>query len=394
VSEVTKKKSRISAVTAMLVRKAAIKFILNIAVLLIALLTFTSIAQAAAPANEWWDSNYQHRKKITITTGATGMPIGYSVSFTEDTASLITSSKLRSDGNDWRIAYWNGSSWVELDRWVDDIIGDGWNTANTITWFETQAAIGASSSDDNYYVYYEYASETQSAPASMSDSMGADAASKVFWYADDFEEHAASTDPDGWTDQGTSDLKVMLQGSEKWLRRTTTNLWSDGTTASSMGNIGDGVWSAKVYYHQAGSNAWGGIGVHIGNGNVGRIVIVRDGAYNNFDETWGTSTGWQANANIHLPVGTKGRVELVTSGTNLDAYWYNPAGYSPEKVTLFTGYTMLAGTGKLAVYIESPVVPTNNRWIDGDDVIVRKYVDPEPSTNLGNEETPGATVTQ
>jgi hypothetical protein len=160
------------------------------------LLTIALAANAAAPGGEWWDSNYQNRKKITITTGATGVPIGYSVSFTEDTALLIASSKLRSDGNDWRIAYWNGSSWVELDRWVDDIIGDGWNTADTITWFEIQAAIGASSSDDNYYVYYEYASETQSAPASMSDSMGADAVSKIFWYADDFEEHASGVDPD------------------------------------------------------------------------------------------------------------------------------------------------------------------------------------------------------
>jgi len=357
------------------------------------LLTIALAANAAAPGGEWWDSNYQNRKKITITTGATGVPIGYSVFFSEDTASLITSSKLRSDGNDWRIVYWNGSSWVELDRWVDDIIGDGWNTADTITWFETQAAIGASSSDDNYYFYYEYASETQSAPASMSDSMGADAASKVFWFADDFEEHAASTDPDGWTDQGTEDFKVMLHGSEKWLQRTTRNLWSDGSTASGMTNIADAVWGAKVYYHQAGSSAWGGIGVHTDNGGGGRIVIVRDGAYYHTDEAWGGGS-WIANTDIHFPLGTKGRIELVTSGTNLDAYWYNPSGYSPEKVTIFTGYTMLAGTGKLGVYVESPDGATNNRWIDEDDVIVRRYVNPEPTTNLGNEETPGATFTQ
>ena len=362
----------------------------------IILLIITVTANAAAPGGEWWDGNYQSRKKITITTGATGAPIGYSVSFTEDTASLIASSKLRSEGNDWRIVYWNGSAWVELDRWVDDIIGDGWNTANTITWFETQAAIGATSSDDNYYVYYGYTGETQSAPASMSDSMGADAASKVFWYADDFEEHAASTDPDGWTDQGTEDFKVMLHGSEKWLQAQTSDNWEDGSTASSMANVGDAIWSAKLYYHQAGTGGeWGGIGVHIGNGNVGYIVIVMDGYWYRADENWGDATGWLANADIHFPLGTKGRIELVTSGTTLDAYWYNPAGYSPEKVTIFTGFNMPAGTGKLAVYIERPWTnPPNDRWIDADDVIVRRYVNPEPTTNLGSEEAPGVAFTQ
>ena len=337
----------------------------------------------------WWDTNYGFRQEVTITAGATTVPSGYSVSFTEDTATLITNSKLRSDGNDWRVLYWNGTSWVELDRWVDDIIGDGWNNANTTTWFKSQASITATLFDNNYYVYYGYAGQTQSAPASMSDSMGADVASKVFLYADDFEEHAALTDPDGWTDQGTDDFKVNLQGSEKWLQAQTRVVWSDGTTASGMANVGDAVWSAKIFHHQAGSQAWGGIGVHIGNGGVGRLVIVREGFYDHADEAF--SGSWIANADIHFPLGTQGRIELVTSGTTLDAYWYNPSGIPPEKVTLFTGYTMPAGTGKLAVYVERPMTG-NDRWIDADDVIVREYVSPEPATSSPVEETPvGAT---
>ncbi|NIM94773.1 MAG: DUF2341 domain-containing protein, partial [Anaerolineales bacterium] len=271
--------------------------------------------------------------------------------------------------------------------WIDDIINDGWNSANTTTWFKTQASINASSSDDNYYVYYGYAGETQAAPAYMSDSMGADTASEVFWYADDFEEHASNTDPDGWTDHGTEDFKVMLQGSEKWFQRTTRVVWNDGSTASSMANIGDAVWSAKLYYHQSGSNAWGGIGVHIANGSVGRTVLIRDQAYYHADEVIGGGS-WITNTDIHFPLGTKGRIELVTNGTNLDAYWYNPSGYSPDKVTLFTGYTMLSGTGKLGVYVESPDGVSNFRWVDEDDIIVRQYVSPEPTASPGTEEQP------
>ena len=206
---------------------------------------------------------------------------------------------------------------------------------------------------------------------------------------DDFEEHAALTDPDGWTDQGTDDFKVNLQGSEKWFQAQTRVVWSDGSTASGMANVGDAVWSAKLFYHQLGTEGWGGIGVHIGNGGVGRLVVVRDGFYDHADETFTGS--WTANTDIHFPVGTKGRIELVTSGTTLDAYWYNPSGFSPEKVTLFTGYTMPAGTGKLAVYVERPATG-NDRWTDTDDFIVREYVSPEPTTSSPVEETPvGAT---
>jgi hypothetical protein len=311
-----------------------------------------------------WDANYAYRKKIAITAGSADIPSGYSVFFTEDTATLITDNKVRSDGNDWRIVYWDGSSWVELDRWVDDIIGDGWNTTNTVTWFKTQAAISASTSDGNYYVHYGYSGQTQAAPASMSDSMGADAASNVFWYADDFEEHASGADPDGWTDQGAEDFQVALHGSEKWLQAQTRTLWDDGSTASGMNNIGDAVWSSKIYYHQLGTQGWGGIGVHTDNGGVGYIVVVQDQAWYRADESWSIVSGWQTNTDIHFPVGTQGRIELITHGTTLDAYWYNPSGYSPEKVTLFTGFTISAGTGKLAVYVERPdgAIPTQARW--------------------------------
>lgn len=345
-------------------------------------------AHAAAPDNAWWDTDYQHRKKITVSSsGATAIPDEYSVSFTEDTASLISAGKLRPDGNDWRIAYWNGSSWIELDRHVRS----SWNSVNTETWFKTQAAISGGASDDNYYFYYGYPAETETPPSYWSDSMGADASSRVYWYADDFEEHTSGEDPDGWTDQGTENFYVALHDSEKWFQVNTWNDWRDGSTASGMANIGDAVWSATVYYYQEGTNNWGGIGVHIDYGDIGRIVVIRDGGWYRADEPdWANATGWLTLADIHFPLGTKGRIELITEGTNLDAYWYNPPGYTPEKVTVFTGFTIPSGTGKLDVHVERPGSvppdPINTRWIDADDIIVRKYVNPEPTISLGEEE--------
>jgi len=153
-------------------------------------------AQLAEASSAWWDTDYQYRQKITVSSsGTTAVPDEYSVGFTEDTASLISAGRLRSDGNDWRIVYWDGSHWIELDRHVRS----GWNSVNTETWFKTQAAIGGGASDDNYYIYYGHPAETGTPPSYWSDSMGADTPSEVYWCADDFEEHASGEHPDGWT---------------------------------------------------------------------------------------------------------------------------------------------------------------------------------------------------
>ncbi|NQT31117.1 MAG: hypothetical protein HQ588_02180 [Deltaproteobacteria bacterium] len=171
--------------------------------------------------------------------------------------------------------------------------------------------------------------------------------------------------------------------------------WEDGSTASSMADIGDAVWSARVYYHQEGANAWGGIGVHIDNEDIGIIVVIRDGGWDRASEPdWAITTGWQPNTDIHFPIDKKGRIELITHGTTLDAYWYNPPGYSPEKVPVFTGFTIPEDIGKLDVHVERPGTnPLSDRWIDADDIIVRKYVDPEPTVSLGaEEERPPMTV--
>lgn len=98
----------------------------------------------------WWNTNYTYRKRMTVVNnGSSTMSANYSVDVTLDTNSLIGSGKLVTSANDLRVAFWSGSNWTELDRDVNDT-----NTASTQVWFETQAAILASSSDSNYYLYY------------------------------------------------------------------------------------------------------------------------------------------------------------------------------------------------------------------------------------------------
>ena len=99
----------------------------------------------------WWNQNYRFRKQLTITApAADNVPAGYPIKLTEDTAALETAGKLLANRNDWRVVYWNGSSWIDLPR---HYIG----TTHTV--FGTQAIITATNTDIDHYIYYNYASE-------------------------------------------------------------------------------------------------------------------------------------------------------------------------------------------------------------------------------------------
>jgi hypothetical protein len=302
----------------------------------------------------------------------------YSVSVVLNTTSLVSAGKMLSNGNDLRIVYWNGSSWTELDRQIIDM-----NTTSTQVWFKTQADISAGSSDNNYFMYY--GNSAPPAPLDYwSDSMGADSPSRVYWYADSFEEHANNTDPDGWTNEGSEDYNVVVYEGNRWLKRMVRVNWENGTFASSMSNVGDAVWMVDIHYNQTGSNVWGGIAFHYDNGGVGYHFLIRDQGWYWANEDWTVTDGWNTNTNIHFTLGQTGTIKIITIGTTAYCYWINPEGESPHEVLVVTK-TIPPDTGKVKVVVESPSVG-NNRWIDADNVIVRKYIDPEPSTSLGPEE--------
>jgi len=129
----------------------------------------------------WWNSSYLYRKKITVTAGSSEVPSGYSVSVSLDHAALVGAGKSLASGDDVRVAYWNGSSWAELDRVVDPL--SSWNNASTDIWFKSQAIINASGSDDNYYIYY----------ANPSAGSAPDDWASIFMMCDDFNDGSLTT---------------------------------------------------------------------------------------------------------------------------------------------------------------------------------------------------------
>ena len=127
---------------------------LGYALLLLAATTASNTAIAATPL--WWDTNYLLRFNVNVTTGANLPDKGYS-GYTAripslDTQSLIAAGEMQADCSDLRILYYDGLSWQELARHVI-----GCNTPTTDVRFMLAADIPANSSDDNYYLYYDNA---------------------------------------------------------------------------------------------------------------------------------------------------------------------------------------------------------------------------------------------
>jgi uncharacterized repeat protein (TIGR01451 family) len=108
---------------------------------------------AFAATTLWWDTAYAARFEIDVATGANVPDKGYAGYTarvaTLDTQALIAAGNMQADCSDLRTTYYNGISWQELPRHVINC-----NTASTDIRFALVLDVAASSNDDNYYVYY------------------------------------------------------------------------------------------------------------------------------------------------------------------------------------------------------------------------------------------------
>lgn len=104
-------------------------------------------------ADNWWDVTYLYRTPIAIRNlHSRAIPSDYSLSINIDTAMLITASKLRMDGKDLRVVWYNTTddTWKELAR----INLTNFGSNNTEIWFRTVHAIVPNSVDNDYFLYY------------------------------------------------------------------------------------------------------------------------------------------------------------------------------------------------------------------------------------------------
>ncbi len=129
----------------------------------------------------WWDINYSSRQQLTIGNNAdTPLPAGYSVKLDltgEKAIDFFRQSASTQPGDDVRIAYWDGSQWQEMDRYVESF-----TSTDIRMWFATQDEIPPDGVSEGYWAYFGN-SEATDPPA---DPL------KVFLWWDDFHINTVS----------------------------------------------------------------------------------------------------------------------------------------------------------------------------------------------------------
>jgi hypothetical protein len=307
----------------------------------------------------WWDTNYDYRRKVTIINNATSALImNYSLSITMDTTLMVSSGKVMPSGNDLRVVYKSGSSWVKLDREVD-----GMNTSSTQVWFKTQAAILANGSDDNYYVYYGNPS-AGNPPANKSD---------IYMWFDDFNK----------TDKADITTETAYQV------KTGGGTWSiENGTLKALGNLTadvDMLVKINVASFAGGDTSRMGLSSNMdpsGSGYCGlfhndqnSLDLLNDGL------SWGThgTYSWSLNTWYYM------RFVVIDSSSRLGEAKVWPVGtVEPDAWTVNGNF----GGGSARSYGE--VGFAGSRTSDTtyfDDIVIRYITSPEPSTTLDAEES-------
>ncbi|MEE9115587.1 MAG: DUF2341 domain-containing protein, partial [Thermoplasmata archaeon] len=318
----------------------------------------------------WWDSNYDYRSQVTITAGSAAVPADYSISLDIDHASMISAGKSRIDGGDVRLVHWNGTAWLEIDRALDT--DSAWNSNSTKIWFKTQQ--GITTSDDDYYLHYGN-------PAASSPSANK---SRVFTFFDDFETGNLAkwtVQIDGlWsvgTDQthsGTYSLKAdpttPVNKTQKWMTASGINEtdmvmeahWRMSSVSSldlAQGHRTSATTPINQYETLLeGSNGW----------DIAKLV----------NGSWTEIVDQPAGQNPQSDVWT--RISTINFGSSMRVM---KDGVQIVPASGWTDVGNEISSGSVGFRIWN--MPTGQAWWI-DDVLVRRYVNPEPTASLGPEE--------
>ena len=102
----------------------------------------------------WWDDAYGFRQRIDVESApSVTTPDEYTVALTVDHAELVASGFSVADGSDLRVLRWDGETWTELDRVLDD--DSDWNLADTTIRFRSVDEIAAGTTA-TYWLYMNH----------------------------------------------------------------------------------------------------------------------------------------------------------------------------------------------------------------------------------------------
>jgi hypothetical protein len=322
---------------------------------------------------DWWLPAYRYRAPIVVTTSG-AILAGYSIVVPADTAALVAAGHASVAGDDWRVVRRTGDQWQELDRWIDDGHGGGWNSADTRTWFQLPPALAAAATDVDTYVYY--GATTSGAPPAELD--------RVFLFGDDFEGGLDKWTPNGRGETITIDADhVGGRGGYKFVTTGTEAAGAHRDLALPLATL---MVSHDVKQAQT-SASFG-------------VARTFDCAYAQRTPAWIESSlrlATELDSGDHLQVWADAGV--------LDN-WFSPVGTNTwhEVETVFDSVTndvrvradggawfgpypgrYRQGTASQSLGLEGEGAQPGTFWLDN--FVIRLYVEPEPTAVLGPEET-------
>jgi hypothetical protein len=323
-----------------------------------------SFAAPAKAADGWWNDAYESRLGVAIET-EDALASGYSIKATINHAGWVSEGKSLSNGNDVRVARWNGSSWTQLDRVL--AVGSSWNSGNTELYFRTQASIGASTTNSEYFIYYNNAS-ADTPPAN---------ANNVYDLFDDFNT-AGAPNASKWDIATTDGVTISNSGGE---------LRVSGTADPAQVCWGAGVQSVAQYSP--------GIKTEVSVRSVSMTSNVQNrywGAYGIPNEIAGVFSDPD-------PGATKSTMywdgsDWVNIGpSTLQGETYGPVRVSSEVTStgvartfengLLQGSRTGASTSPLNAYVAIGPCHASAFDVRYDDLVVRKFVENEPTVFAG-----------
>ena len=311
-------------------------------------------------------SGFTYARQITVENHLTQdtLKSGYTVGFSLDTSSLVSSGKMRSDLGDLRVFHYKNGNWFDLDRDVLRL-----DTDLVEVRFQTQADIGAGGFDGNYFLCY--GNPAANAPPRNLDN--------VYIFHDDFEA-------------GNLNRWTIINGA--WKINSTQARSGTRSLAYPSEGGGDAIIVANPALNERDVylEAWWRFNTT--DVDISQIFRLRPGGDSNYETNLEGLTGWDiakridgdwtelASNTVTPTADAWTRIAISIYGTGMRVFkegvQINPPGGSYD-----VGNELDRGNVGFRKWL---VGSGTAWWID--DVTVREYVEPEPTILMGFEVYP------
>jgi hypothetical protein len=352
----------------------------------------TSACVLVTSPTNWWNPDYAYRQRLEIVNNnlTTSIPPMFTLGFNMDTQTLVTAGKLRPDGNDFRIVWWNSSSssWLPIDR----LNVTNFNSSSTTVRFAAQKTIPRGATDSDYFVYYGN-SNAQAAP---SDGAG------VYLFEDQFNRVANSTVGYGWLEYEAGGSNVRISSNSlvttNVLDFYSANLAMDSIavhTLQGLTNTGKCTWEFGFVWDRDFTENTYEVYMQIGNGSMTTgSPWLGVGPFLSWSGTTAATTGVAASAHEMLRVFDDDQIpteaEVVSGGANITV----EVDFSAGNVALYRNgvskgsyhfYQKLLTYDRVR-FVSDQITPTNIVKRGFDYTRVYLTMDPTPSLNFSGEE--------